>query len=172
MLVMPQLRALLIIFIATTSIYILGYITERFSFGRIISYTIICIQIACAVAALRFEGWVQRAAPVAARLGQRTIGIALIIAASPWLLDSANRLMTATNSLWLGRTVSNQITYKEYLFLRNHIDSGSVVFANIEASWLAPSFGAKVVAVDHTVAFITDLEKRQEDVMTFFRQQT
>ena len=172
MLVMPQLRALLIIFVATTSIYILGYLTERYSFGRIISYTIICIQIACAVAAFRFEGWVQRAAPVAARLGQRTIGIALIIAASPWLLDSANRLMTATNSLWLGRTVSNQITYKEYLFLRNHIDSGSVVFANIEASWLAPSFGAKVVAVDHTVAFITDLENRQQDVITFFRQQT
>jgi hypothetical protein len=68
--------------------------------------------------------------------------------------------------------VSNQITYKEYLFIRNHINSGSVVFANIDASWLAPSFGAKVVAVDHTVAFITDLEKRQQDVLTFFRPQT
>jgi len=172
MLVMPQLRTLLIVFTFTTVIYIFGYLTERYSFGRIISYTIICIQIACAVAAYRVEGWVQRLAPVAARLGQSIIGVILIIGASSWLYDSANRLLTVTNSLWLGRTVSNQVTYKEYIFLQSHVEPGSIVFANTEASWIAPSFGAKVVAVDHTVAFITDLEKRQLDVLTFFRPQT
>ena len=172
MLAMPQLRPLLIIFVATASIYAFGYLTERYSFGRIISYTIISIQIACAVAAFRFENWVQQLAPRATRFGQIMIGLVLIISASSWLHDSASRLLTVANSFWLGRTVSNQVTYKDFLFLRKHVEPGNTIFANIEVSWLIPSFGAKVVAVDHTVAFINDLEQRQQDVATFFRQQT
>ncbi len=81
-------------------------------------------------------------------------------------------LLTAANSVWLGRTISNQIIYKEYLFLFDKVEAGAVVFGNIEASWLVPSFGPKVVAVDHSLAFVDDFQQRQQDVFSFFRPNT
>jgi hypothetical protein len=167
-----QLRPLLIIFIATASIYVFGYFTGRYSFGRIVSYTVIVIQIACAVAAFRFETWAQKVAPGTTRVGQLVIALVLISCTSPWLSGSAKRLLTVSNSVWLGRTVSNQVTYKDYLFLPSKLKVGSIVFANLESSWLIPSFGARVIAVNHPVAFVNDLEARQQDIGTFFDPKT
>ena len=172
MLLKPQLRPLLIIFIATASIYVFGYFTGRYSFGRIVSYTVIVIQIACAVAAFRFETWAQKVAPGTTRVGQLVIASVLISCTSPWLSGSAKRLLTVSNSLWLGRTISNQVTYKDYLFLPSKLEAGSIVFANLESSWLIPSFGARVIAVDHPVAFVNDLQTRQQDIVTFFDSKT
>jgi len=168
----PELRSLLIIFSVTASIYAFGYLTERYSFGRIISYTIIMIQIACAVAIFRFEAWAYRQAPSATRVAQLLIAFVLISCTSSWLFDSTKRLLTVANSLWLGRTVSNQVTYKDYLFLPSNIKVESIVFANLESSWIIPSFGARVIAVDHPVAFVNDLQTRQQDIVTFFDSKT
>lgn len=172
MLLKPALRPLLIIFVATATIYGLGYVTERYSFGRIVSYTIIVIQIACAVAAFQFEHWLQGSAPRIARVGQIATLLLLLFWASQWAPSSISRLLTAGNSVWLGRTVSNQIIYKDYLFLPSHIAPQAVVFADIETSWFIPSFEAKVVAADHPLAFVKDAEQRREDVIKFFEQQT
>ena len=172
MLLKPALRPLLIIFVATATIYGLGYVTERYSFGRIVSYTIIVIQIACAVAVFQFERWLQSSAPRIARVGQVATLLLLLFWASQWAPSSISRLLTAGNSVWLGRTVSNQIIYKDYLFLPSHIAPQAVVFADIETSWFIPSFGAKVVAADHPLAFVKDAEQRREDVIKFFEQQT
>ena len=168
----PALRPLLIIFVATACIYGLGYLTERYSFGRIVSYTIIIIQIACAIAAFQFERWLQCSAPKMARTGQVVTLVLLLFWASQWAPASVSRLLTAGNSLWLGRTVSSQIIYKDYLFLPSHIAPQAVVFADIETSWFIPSFGAKVVAADHPLAFVKDAEQRRQDVVTFFEPQT
>jgi hypothetical protein len=64
------------------------------------------------------------------------------------------------------------VTYKDYLFLPNKLKVGSIVFANLESSWLIPSFGARVIAVDHPVAFVNDLQTRQQDIVTFFDSKT
>ena len=82
------------------------------------------------------------------------------------------RLLTVSNSLWLGRAVSNQVTYKDYLFLPSKLEAGSVVFANIESNWLIPSFGARVISVNNPVAFVSDLKARQQDSATFFDPKT
>jgi len=168
MLLKPELRSLLIIFSVTASIYVFGYLTERYSFGRIISYTVIMLQITCAVAMFRFEAWAQRLAPSATRLGQVAVCVVLLICAAQWIPTSARRALTVTNSLWLGRTVSNQIIYKDYLFLPNLIEKNAVVFADIETSWLLPSFGAKVIAAKHPIAFIEATQQRDQDVLNFF----
>jgi hypothetical protein len=172
MLLKPALRPLLIIFVATATIYGLGYVTERYSFGRIVSYTIIVIQIACAVAVFQFEHWLQGSTPRIARVGQMATLLLLLFWASQWAPSSISRLLTAGNSVWLGRTVSNQIIYKDYLFLPRHISPQAVVFADIETSWFIPSFEAKIVAADHPLAFVKDAEQRREDVIKFFEQQT
>jgi hypothetical protein len=80
----PALRPLLIIFVTTASIYGLGYFTERYSFGRIVSYTIIIIQIACAVAAFQFERWLQYSSPRLARFAQIATLLLLLLWASQW----------------------------------------------------------------------------------------
>ena len=54
----------------------------------------------------------------------------------------------------------------------SHIAPQAVVFADIETSWFIPSFGAKVVAADHPLAFVKDAEQRSQDVVTFFEPQT
>ena len=168
----PALRPLLIIFVATACIYGLGYLSERYSFGRIVSYTIIIIQIACAVAVFQFERWLQHSSPRLARTGQIATLLLLLFWASQWVPSSVSRLLTAANSLWLGRTVSSQIIYKDYLFLPSQIAPQAVVFADIETSWFIPSFSAKVVAADHPLAFVKDAGQRREDVIKFFEPQT
>lgn len=172
MLLQPPLRPLLIIFIATASIYGFGYLTGRYSFGRIISYTIIMIQISCAVAMFRFEAWAQSLAPKATRVGQLAVCLVLLLCAVQWLPTSARRLLTVTNSLWLDRTVSNEIIYKDYRFLPNQIEQDAIVFADINTSWLLPSFGAKVIAAKHPVAFVETAQQRAQDVMIFFEPST
>ena len=107
-----------------------------------------------------------------ARVGQIATLLLLLFWASHWAPSSISRLLTAANSVWLGRTVSNQIIYKDYLFLPSHIASQAVVFADIETSWFIPSFEAKIVAADHPLAFVKDAEQRREDVIKFFEQQT
>lgn len=165
-------RPLLIIFIVTLAIYAYGYTSERYSFGRIISFSILCIHLACAVAAFRVEGWLLSRLAVVTRCSQLALCLVLLVYFAGSLHASVQRLLTAANSVWLGRTISNQITYKEYLFLFDKVEAGAVVFGNIEVSWVIPSFGPKVVAVDHSLAFVDDFQQRQQDVFTFFRPNT
>jgi hypothetical protein len=124
------------------------------------------------MAAFQFERWLQHSAPQLARFGQIATLLLLLLWATQWAPSSVSRLLTAANSLWLGRTVSSQIIYKDYLFLPNQIAPQAVVFADIETSWFIPSFGAKVVAADHPLAFVKDAEQRREDVIKFFEPQT
>ena len=124
------------------------------------------------MAAFRLEGWLLRHLPVITRCSQLALCLVLLVCVAGSLHASVQRLLTAGNSVWLGRTISNQNTYKEYLFLSDKVEPGAIVFGNIEVSWLLPSFGPKVIAVDHSLAFVDDFHQRQQDVFTFFRPNT
>lgn len=168
----PHLRPLLIIFLLTACIYIWGYLTHRYSFGRIISYAILCIQVACAFTVFQFECWAKECQPKAFRTVQVAVLLGFIIVAFSPMQATLSRLLTVANSVRLGRTVSNQIIYKDYIFLSSKIKQDAIVFADIKTSWLIPTFGAKVVVADHALAFVDDAEQRRRDVEHFFQQQT
>lgn len=167
-LLQPKCRPLLAIFLSTAMIYVLGYVTHRYSFGRIVSYSILVLQIGCAFAAVKMESWIQQRIPKFLLPLQTLIFLGLLFLAYPPTLSAVNRLMTVSNSVFLGRVVSNQITYRDLLFIPKHTTPGAVVFADAQTSWMLPSFNVKIVVSDLPLAFVADDEQRRQDVRSFF----
>jgi hypothetical protein len=165
-------RVLLFIFCATAIIYIFGFYSHKYSYGRIVSYTIMIAQLCCAIVAVRLEAWLNNNQPRVWSIYQTLLLSLLIFLSAGWLYASTTRLLTAANSIWLGRPVFNQISYKDYQSLSTHVPVGSLVFANLNASWILPSYGAKVVAALHPLAFIQDAEQRVQDTTIFFARDT
>ena len=167
-----QYRVLLFMFLATLLIYSFGYFTQKYSYGRIISYTLIIGQICCAVILVRLELWLQKNNIYFLKAYRVLLLLGLVFLSTEWLQASASRLLTAANSVRLGRPVFNQVSFKEYGFLQQNIRTDAIVFANMDVSWLLPSFGAKVIAADHPLAFIKDAEQRRQDCLYFFLNNT
>jgi hypothetical protein len=166
--VQRQHRVLLFIFVSTVAIYIFGLYTQKYSYGRIISYTVMALQICCALMAAKTENFLGKFRWHALMLYQVSLLSILIGLSFLPLQSSINRLLTAANSIRLDRPVFNQVSYKDYSLLRNSISAGSIIFANMDVSWLLPSFGAKVIAADHPLAFVLDAEQRRQDTLHFF----
>ena len=153
-------------------VYIFGYVTGKYSYGRIVSYTIIMAQICCAVVAVKLEQWLGNTKPSVGLLYQFLLALSLLVLSADWLHASADRLLTPANSVRLGRPIFNQVSFQEYIFLRRAIPDSAIVLANLDVSWLLPSFGAKVIAADHTLAFVDDAEVRRTDTVMFFNRAT
>jgi hypothetical protein len=149
-------------------VYIFGYVTGKYSYGRIVSYTIIMAQICCAIVAVKLEQWLGNNKPSASLMFQFLLALSLTVLSADWLHASATRLLTAVNSVRLDRPLFNQISYKEYNFVQRLIPMGTTVLANLELNKLLPSFGAKVIAVDRPLAFVLDTNQREVDVKNFF----
>ena len=165
-------RAVLLIFLVTVVVYIFGYVTGKYSYGRIVSYTIIMAQICCAIVVVKLEQWLGNTKPSASLMYQFLLALSLTVLSADWLHASANRLLTAANSVRLGRPIFNQVSFQEYTFLRRAIPDSAIVLANLDVSWLLPSFGAKVIAADHALAFVDDAEVRRTDTIKFFNGAT
>jgi len=170
--VQRQHRVLLFIFVSTVAIYIFGLYTQKYSYGRIISYTVMALQICCALMAAKTENLLGKFRWHALMLYQVSLLSILIGLSFLPLQSSINRLLTAANSIRLDRPVFNQVSYKDYSLLQNSISAGSIVFANMDVSWLLPSFGGKVIVSDHPLAFVSDAAQRREDSSLFFSTST
>jgi hypothetical protein len=167
-----QQRVLLFIFCSTIVVYLFGLYTQKYSYGRIISYTVLMAQVCCAIVAVRLEGSLERV-HTRALLAYQTLLLCVLVGSSLGALHTATtRLLTAANSVRLERPIFNQVIYKDYVVLTNDIPTGSTVFANFEASWLLPTFGAKVIAAQHPLAFVRDADERQQDLELFFAECT
>jgi hypothetical protein len=163
-----QYRVLLFIFFATIGVYLFGLYSHKYSYGRIISYTIIIAQICCAIVAVQLETWLDHRHPRIRLTYHALLLTLLLFLSSGWLYTSTTRLLTAANSIWLGRPVFNHVSYKEYNALRAALQSEPNVLANLDTSWLLPSFGAKIVGVNRAFAFVKDIEQRKKDTTDFF----
>ncbi len=167
-----QQRVLLFIFCSTIAVYLFGLYTHKYSYGRIISYTILVAQVCCAIVAVRLESSFERL-HARALLAYQALFLCVLVGGSLGALHTATtRLLTAANSIRLERPIFNQVTYKDYVFLNGDIPRGATVFANLEASWLLPTFGAKVIAAQHPLAFVRDADQRQRDLELFFADGT
>lgn len=167
-LIQDKHRPLLAMFVATIFVYLFGYFTQKYSYGRIISYTLIISQISCAILVAKAEDWLKNYKPSILLFSQTILLITLLLLSSQWLYSSTNRLLTAANSVRLGRPVFNQVSYQNFSFLTSTIPAGSTVLASLEISWLLPSFGVKTIAVDRALAFVKDADERKTEVVKFF----
>lgn len=165
-------RVLLFIFICTSVIYIFGFYTHKYSYGRIISYTVMVLQICCALMAYKLENRLSGLRWNALSLYRLCIASLLVGLSFFPLKSSVTRLLTAANSVRLDRPILNQVSYEDFSPLKPHIQEESTFFANLNVSWLLPSFGAKVIASDHPLAFISDAAQRQQDSTVFFLPST
>lgn len=157
---------------ALIAIYIFGWLTGKYSYGRDITFIAMITQILIASQFAYFENKFSKSHPNSVSIYRISIGVVLLCLASTWLYPALTRSMTVLNSLVSGRSISNQHTYKNLTFLPVHIINGSSVLTDIETSWLVPSFGGKVIGALHVQAFVADDEMRRVDLIEFFAGDT
>jgi hypothetical protein len=108
---------------------------------------------------------------VLSRIWSSLIGLPLII---PAIVIIFALILT-----WkpLERTLANSLrarptAYKNYLFLSRFAGQYDVVLSDIKSSWILPTFGGKVVAAIHPLAFVPDHDIRRSDLDSFFNRET
>ncbi len=160
-------RPLVVTAILLLGLYVVAGIVHKYSYGRVISYVMLLAQL---VIAQRIAQWDHALfeRPTVRRYGPPLILLALCALWLGEIQATLTRTLTAANSLVKGRTEMRRMSFGHLDFLRNRIEPGSVVLANLETSWIIPTFGAKVVALLHPHAFIEDLERRGQDLAAFF----
>lgn len=154
------------------AIYIFGWMTGKYSYGRDITFIAILVQILIASQFAYFENKFSKSHPSTVSNYRISVCVTLLCLATTWLYPALTRSMTVINSLVSGRIVSNQHTYKNLTFLPAYIKNGSTVLSDIETSWLIPSFGGKVIGALHVQAFVADDEQRRDDLFDFFTSET
>ena len=92
----------------------------------------------------------------------------LLFISSNWLHSASTRMLTIVKQISLQQSFSNQITFKNLLFISKYVHGNDLVLSDLETSWLIPTFGGKIIATLHPQAFIPDLLTRQRDLETFF----
>lgn len=160
-------RTLVVTAILLLGLYVVAGYVQKYSYGRVISYVVMLAQL---VIAQRMAQWdrILFAQAAARRYGPPLIVLALCVFGIGELQATVTRALTSANSLVKGRPELRRMTFGHLEFLRGHIEPGSVVLANLETSWIIPTFGAKVVALLHPHAFIEDLDRRSQDLAEFF----
>lgn len=172
----PQLtsahnRSLVVTAVMLLVLYGLAFILHKYSFGRVISYIVLSGQI---LIAQRLAQWDQA---IFSRTGARRYCVPLVLLGLAVLGASAiygavTRTLTMSNSIVKGRAMFHQATFGHLVFLQDRIPSGAVVLADLETSWIIPTFGAKVVALLHPHAFVPDFDERLKNLAQFFSADT
>lgn len=165
-------QAMLFMIVMLACVYIYGGLTEKYSFGRVISIIIILMQLLIAVGLARLEHGAISRIPNLATVVPLALFVTLIYLSIPWLTATSTRALTVANSIRLGRPISTQHSYKDLLFLQQHVDDNSVVLSDLDTSWIVPSIRGKVIAALHPQAFVADQKQRFDDVNLFFNNNT
>jgi hypothetical protein len=165
-------QSVILIILMLIGVYIYGGLTEKYSFGRVVSIIVILMQILIAIGITRIEVLATARLPTLRILIPVTLYTSLLYVSMPWLVATSTRTLTVANSIRLGRPISLQHSYKDLLFLEQQVDAKSVVLSDINTSWIVPSIRGKVVGALHPQAFVPDQKQRFDDVTVFFEPAT
>jgi hypothetical protein len=152
-----------LLMLITLAIYLFGYFTKQYGFGRIISYLAILVQINLAQVVCRIESGMRKGKPLYAV--PFTMLILMIVMMN---YNKASLLDKAYKGLRGAQTSS----YEAYEFLSRYVGMYDVVLANLADSWMIPTFSGKVVASQHPVHWVDDVDQRRSDVARFFAGDT
>ena len=162
-------RAITLAMLALLALYIWGYYSRQYSFGRSITFLLLLSNILVAQCFIEIEGTSKQQV---VSLIKAITTTALCLVAAAWLYQSTSRLLTIANSLYLGRPIASQISYRDLIFLKEYLQHDDVVLADIESSWILPSLAGKALATKHPLAFVPDWFLRKGDVIDFFGPKT
>jgi len=144
---------------ALTLVYVYGALSSNWSYGRVISYIVCLLHIVIADRVSYIESKLELSQSLLPRLAYS--GLILIIL---FPLSFGNGIRPV-----LDRSMSGQPGASDrYRFLSDLTQQYDVVLSDIETGRDVPTFGGKVVAVPHPLAFVPDHEIRKKDVRYFF----
>lgn len=152
-------------FAALLAVYLLGWVTGAYSYGRVMSYLGILLQISMAGFLLKLENRLieQRpAAPGRPALFSLGVTAALLLVTLPTQLIPVIKTVAPEDGNHL----------EKYLFLAEYTGQYEVILTDLPTSMIVPTFGGKVVAYDRPLAFVTDSAQRKADVLGFYDPQT
>jgi hypothetical protein len=150
-----------LMFFGLCFIYIYGGISYNYTYGRLISFIVLVLQIAIADWVANNESiYLSRQYDI---LSKKKIyqfalcGFSLII-----ILKLAMQLRSYIT------TYQYYHSYKDLAFISKYTEQYGVILSDIQTSWVIPTFGGKVVAGLHAQAFISDHFQRKADLRRFF----
>ena len=164
-------RSVSLMLICLIVIYAGGYLTKNYSYGRSIAFILILSNILLAQSIANLESYLSKKYTILI-IWQTVIVFILLVIAGIWLRQNSNRILTIGNSVYIGRTISSEIIYKDLAFISTFTKQDDLVLADVEPSWIIPTLGGKVVATDHPLAFVSDWYLRKWQVMEFFNPET
>ena len=164
-------RSASLMLICLIMIYAGGYLTKNYSYGRSIAFILLLSNIFLAQSIANLESYLSKKY-TALVIWHALIVLMLLISVGIWLRQNSSRILTIGNSIYLGRTISSEIIYKDLAFISMFTKQDDLVLADVEPSWIIPTLGGKVVATDHPLAFVPDWYIRKWQVMEFFNPET
>jgi len=140
-------------------IYAFGYLTANYNYGRVIFFLVFLLQLEIAMFVAQLESTLgARGVANAWALVTAATGIACVALSARSIVNAARDIR------WGDRTDGG------YAFLARDVGQYDVMMADLRNGWVAASFGGKLVASQHPLAFVseTDQRARRDDVATFF----
>ncbi len=164
-----QTYSFLIIITILLLVYLFGYISGSFGYGRSISYIAVWIQM-WAVTFLQKKTY---------HLYRRRLLVVLCLSAMPFIYVSVKSVHDAaftTHKDYINRKADRnfiatasipEITHRLF-FIKNHIEDGSTVMTDLVTSRYVAGFGGKTIASPYSEYWLADNEIRMTDLNTFF----
>jgi hypothetical protein len=147
-----------------SAVYVFGALSGKYTLGRVISYIVLLLHVAIADVVSDFELKMNRGHLVDCL--RRWVVTAGVVAFSLFL--SWNSL----NVTLLRAFSTREPVYGSYLFLSRLTGQYDVILSDIRTSWIVPTFGGKVIAALHPLAFVPDHEIRKSDLKKLFDEET
>ena len=162
-----DIRHLSVAIILLLVVYIVAWQFQKYSYGRVISYIAMMFQIIFAIKIAQWDAKLFKYT-IIKKIIPIIILIACIGVGYEKIYSISTRSLTILNSFYQGRAILNQISFANYTFLEKEIAQGDIVLANVKASWIIPSFGAKAITLALPHAFVVNHEERIKDVSKFY----
>ncbi len=165
-------------FLGLCLIYTYGAVFEKWSYGHVMTHIVLVLHIAIADAVSRIESkLVFRQIPASVIRFAYCCLILIITVAFSFKLIIQPAILKPEIRSELRPAVTFALpgcpnTYDQYLFLSQYTRQYDVVLSDKNTSWVVPSFGGKVVAALHPLAFVPDHDIRMKDLERFFRETT
>jgi alpha-1,6-mannosyltransferase len=156
-----RLDALVMMTAATTLIYLFGYISGRYGIGRVISFAAMFVQFGAAALAAQWEGH--------PRVARSWLAPVMVLFSGVLAVNPNNKEMC----LAIAQGVQGlRFDYSAQLAMGRTVPQDAVILADLETSWMLPTFAGKVVASRHPVHWVADHKQRRADLDRFFRAET
>jgi hypothetical protein len=149
-------------------VYVYGFLTNSFAYGRVISFGVIWLQI-----------YLIRKVLVFRRKFKMSLVIASLVLAAPFVIVSIKTIGTTaltTHSDYLemkvdsvfAKTNPSSIAIHRLLFVQDYLKNGELVICDPFCSRYIPGLGGKVIANQYADYWVPDSETRLNDLSLFF----